>query len=84
MSELIVSEPDFVEAFLALPQTGMDDEIWVRAKWMFEHWLSLGEAERISLIHKLRDRDPEIAHAVQRLAAEHQRQSRSDDRPGLN
>jgi tetratricopeptide (TPR) repeat protein len=28
LSELIVSEPDFVEAFLALPQTGLDDDIF--------------------------------------------------------
>ncbi|MCA9255937.1 MAG: tetratricopeptide repeat protein [Phycisphaerales bacterium] len=28
LSELIVSEPDFVEAFLALPQTGVDNEVF--------------------------------------------------------
>lgn len=41
LSELIVSEPDFVEAFLALPQTGMDDEIFSLMAGVLERALAM-------------------------------------------
>lgn len=40
LSELVVSEPDFVEAFLSLPRTGMDDGIFSLVAGILERALS--------------------------------------------
>ncbi|MCB9857598.1 MAG: tetratricopeptide repeat protein [Phycisphaerales bacterium] len=64
LSELIVSEPDFVEAFLALPQTGVDDDIFS---------LMAGVLERALASH------PEFADLHYHCARVYQRLGRTDD-----
>lgn len=64
LSELIVSEPDFVEAFLALPQTGLDDEIFL---------LMAGVLERALAAH------PEFADLHYHCARVYQRLGRTDE-----
>lgn len=64
LSELIVSEPDFVEAFLALPQTGLDDDIFSLMAGVLERALAA---------------NPEFADLHYHCARVYQRLGRTDE-----
>lgn len=64
LSELIVSEPDFVEAFLALPQTGLDDDIFSLMAGVLERALAS---------------NPEFADLHYHCARVYQRLGRTDE-----